>query len=574
MKTFLMPLVMILLLCRAAYALHSASREDRERIIVLLDDAEQTQKDVDDIAAALRSYREHLKFDLSQGTPANVREDRDEIENFQEQLESRMDHLTVARDKAIHLALTAYGIVPADADGVPIAPAGVSSMPDEERGLPIVWTPRAQDNDQMRPYWDNHGRQKAASTGHQVFALTGSDGMTVVDQSAFRHGPAFLALILSHELIHFQQYTTPGWGSNLTVAEQEVDAWKRTKGNIATLGLAGKAKAFAIDLADYNLKRYESDATQEKMYRWTLGLFGHSQKPALIHEKAQISEARARFDDISRIVAQEISLAREEARREQDDAAKNAVIRVARLACADVNNVTQQDLDSIPTPADSSFVVGDFPGSDKCEMRLFLDLGMILGGGKRLTLDDVRNDSWFLAPVALAPAPAAKADPTTTARDARDLALKICANPASIGEGDLAICGIWAGPYATLPGFDEYEASLTGCVKVAYDKLASALARRCPHDAGVAERFELYACGVELANGFGELTDAAEQRARLIAAMGEKQQRYGAAWPLDEDFLAALALMPPASGVALGLDRLAMLASGARHINDVLWTPA
>jgi lysyl-tRNA synthetase class 2 len=101
----------------------------------------------------------------------------------------------------------------------------------------------------------------------------------------------------------------------------------------------------------------------------------------------------------------------------------------------------------------------------------------------------------------------------------------------------------------------------------------AALARPCPHDSGVAERFELYACGVELANGFGELTDPVEQRRRLIEAMAEKEKRYGKRWPIDEDFLAALAHMPPASGVALGFDRLVMLATGARHISDVLWTP-
>ncbi len=118
--------------------------------------------------------------------------------------------------------------------------------------------------------------------------------------------------------------------------------------------------------------------------------------------------------------------------------------------------------------------------------------------------------------------------------------------------------------------------------QLGWDKLAflteypapqAALARRCAHDARFAERFELYACGVELANGFGELTDPVEQRARLIEAMAEKQKRYGKSWPIDEDFLAALAYMPPASGAALGLDRLVMLASGARHINDVLWSP-
>jgi lysyl-tRNA synthetase class 2 len=101
----------------------------------------------------------------------------------------------------------------------------------------------------------------------------------------------------------------------------------------------------------------------------------------------------------------------------------------------------------------------------------------------------------------------------------------------------------------------------------------AALAQAAPHDASVAQRFELYACGVELANGFQELTDPVEQRARLIAAMDEKQKRYRKSWPIDEDFLAALAHMPPAAGVAMGFDRLVMLAAGARHINDVLWTP-
>jgi lysyl-tRNA synthetase class 2 len=92
-------------------------------------------------------------------------------------------------------------------------------------------------------------------------------------------------------------------------------------------------------------------------------------------------------------------------------------------------------------------------------------------------------------------------------------------------------------------------------------------------DPRVAERFELYACGVELANGFAELTDPAEQRRRFLADMDEKERIYGERYPLDEDFLAALAHMPPASGVALGFDRLAMLASGAASIGEVQWTP-
>ncbi len=106
-----------------------------------------------------------------------------------------------------------------------------------------------------------------------------------------------------------------------------------------------------------------------------------------------------------------------------------------------------------------------------------------------------------------------------------------------------------------------------------YPAAEAALARRTPDDARTAERFELYACGVELANGFGELTDPVEQRARFIAEMDEKQRVYGHRYPIDEDLLAALAHMPPTSGIALGFDRLVMLATGAPRIDDVLWAP-
>ena len=106
-----------------------------------------------------------------------------------------------------------------------------------------------------------------------------------------------------------------------------------------------------------------------------------------------------------------------------------------------------------------------------------------------------------------------------------------------------------------------------------YPAPEAALARPSASDPRVAERFEIYACSVELANGFGELTDAGEQRHRFIAAMDEKQRRYGERYPLDDDFLAAVADMPEASGVALGFDRLVMLASGALRIDQVVWTP-
>jgi elongation factor P--(R)-beta-lysine ligase len=106
-----------------------------------------------------------------------------------------------------------------------------------------------------------------------------------------------------------------------------------------------------------------------------------------------------------------------------------------------------------------------------------------------------------------------------------------------------------------------------------YPAVEAALARICAHDPRVAERFELYACGVELANGFGELTDAEEQRRRFEADMALKEKIYGERYSIDEDFLAALAHMPDASGVALGFDRLVMLATSASRIDQVIWTP-
>jgi elongation factor P--(R)-beta-lysine ligase len=106
-----------------------------------------------------------------------------------------------------------------------------------------------------------------------------------------------------------------------------------------------------------------------------------------------------------------------------------------------------------------------------------------------------------------------------------------------------------------------------------YPVAEAALARPTAGDPRVAERFELYACGVELANAFGELTDAAEQRRRFEGEMAEKMRVYGESYPVDEDFLAALGLMPEASGIALGFDRLVMLATGASRIEQVLWAP-
>jgi elongation factor P--(R)-beta-lysine ligase len=99
----------------------------------------------------------------------------------------------------------------------------------------------------------------------------------------------------------------------------------------------------------------------------------------------------------------------------------------------------------------------------------------------------------------------------------------------------------------------------------------AALARRKPDDPRTALRFEAYVGGIELANAFGELTDPVEQRARFVHDQAARRERGRAVYPIDDKLIAALAEgLPPSAGIALGFDRLVMLATGAAAIDDVL----
>jgi elongation factor P--(R)-beta-lysine ligase len=163
----------------------------------------------------------------------------------------------------------------------------------------------------------------------------------------------------------------------------------------------------------------------------------------------------------------------------------------------------------------------------------------------------------------------------------------LATNPGGIGNRDAlaaaaSACGIgvvaddrWSDLFSKVLS-DRIERKLglgRSTILCEYPASEAALARVSPSDPRIAERFELYACGVELANAFRELTDPLEQRKRFEADMDEKERLYGERYPIDEDFLAALAVMPEASGAALGFDRLVMLATGAGRIDEVLWTP-
>jgi len=159
----------------------------------------------------------------------------------------------------------------------------------------------------------------------------------------------------------------------------------------------------------------------------------------------------------------------------------------------------------------------------------------------------------------------------TEACDRDALARQVSAQGITVREGDT-----WSDLFArVLAARIEPKLGLGRAqLLFAYPAVEAALARPLPIDPRLAERFELYCCGVELANGFGELTDPDRQRVNLEAQMELKQRLYGERYPIDEDFLAALAQMPPSSGCALGFDRLVMLAAGAIRLDQVLWTPA
>ncbi len=158
---------------------------------------------------------------------------------------------------------------------------------------------------------------------------------------------------------------------------------------------------------------------------------------------------------------------------------------------------------------------------------------------------DGQNDRGALAKAALGAGMRPAPDDTWSDLFSKLLSAKV---EPHLGDGRITI-------------LDEYPAS------------EAALARPVAGRRQVCERFEAYACGVEIANAFGELTDPTEQRRRFMDEMAQMLSVYGETYPLDEDFLAALAHMPQASGIAMGADRVIMLATGADHVERVIWTP-
>jgi lysyl-tRNA synthetase class 2 len=186
-----------------------------------------------------------------------------------------------------------------------------------------------------------------------------------------------------------------------------------------------------------------------------------------------------------------------------------------------------------------------------------------LAPARRLTVADAFAEYCTIDLLATAPDPAAP-DPALLAAEARRIGL-------FVSERDS-----WEDIFfrIMLERIEPHLGDGAPAILCEYPISMAALSRPSPKDGRVAERFELYACGLELANAFGELIDAREQRRRFEADMVLKERLYGVRYPIDEDFLAALeAGMPESAGIALGVDRLVMLLAGAERIEEVLWAP-
>ncbi len=217
---------------------------------------------------------------------------------------------------------------------------------------------------------------------------------------------------------------------------------------------------------------------------------------------------------------------------------------------------------------------GDYAGVIEDTTQMMVHLSAIAGGG-RVNWRGIGCDLAAVPEIVTVQAAFARhaggIDLLSTAGDVRALAEQARRIGVRVGEGDrwddlaLRILAERIEPSlgAGRPAFlTEYPAEM------------ASLARLKPGDPDVAERVELYVCGLELANGFGELTDADEQRRRFTADMDLKERLYGVRYPLDEGFLSALAHgLPQCAGMALGFDRLVMLLTGAEDIEDVLWAP-
>lgn len=364
--------VLLGLLCAPAWPavalpLHPADPGEREKIVDAMNRA-QTYASAIDLARLERKNAEDNLVDALKIHNAGLADFwRQDIADQDRLIRENTPLRDVLRDKAIHRALTAYGLVPANFGGGPSMPLGVAHMPDALNGRSVQWLVVSQDNVE-RIGQGAHGQPVLVpAQDEKTRALTGSDGITTVFDLAFSRGPEYLALVLSHEQVHFEQFTSPDRGPQMSYNEREYEAWAKTDENLARLGFSPELKAVVKGEIDRNLAEYKSAADKERLWsRLTLGAKAPAQGNYAIHNDAELSAITARFDDMSQVVEGEIAAAREQAVRQRAESSRSVppaaplfnplwpegypaanLAKVARLACQSPDSLTQAEVDRL-----------------------------------------------------------------------------------------------------------------------------------------------------------------------------------------------------------------------------------
>lgn len=303
-----------LLSTSTAFALNPATPEDRAEINELIKSAKMDQ-DLIDIETPALEIANARAIDRTETDPGHWKQEAAELSESLRELKRSRD---LSFDKAIHRTLAAYGIVETDEADRLQMPEGRCVISGPFNGETIYWKPVASENTE-RVYQTPGGRigirrpikiNGAAARGTE-------DGVTIVYAAAFQ-SPEYLALVLSHEMDHFGQYTTTGRGDRMTPNEREVDAWSHTKDAIDSLGFDRTTAGEIRDQVEDTLKYYKNAVAKDRAWaKWTLGL----KRPADVlfapHVVGEVDLFQKRFDEIDATVAEEIQVAKARAHEQE-----------------------------------------------------------------------------------------------------------------------------------------------------------------------------------------------------------------------------------------------------------------
>ncbi|MFI5345429.1 MAG: hypothetical protein ACHQ51_03540 [Elusimicrobiota bacterium] len=483
-------LIVIFIGAIPAYALQPATPEQFQTIQGYLDQANELIKGPDGI--------EKYTADLKDAELAPNHDERT-IEGIKNEIAGLTRQRNLAFDKAIHLTLRAYGIVPADADGRLISPNGRIVMRGF-KGKQAAWIPVADDN---IPRFALEPSGKAVEVPRRVYedgsepaAVTRFDGVTFMFPKSFTT-PGMLALTLLHERTHFEQFTTPGKGDKTTEAEREVAAYQAELRQMNQIGLSDEEKKVMNNFLFGNPETgqrsildfwKEQVLDQRSRAGWKSPWGDGRASPAYALPGKDRSDRQSQFDDLDGVVAAEIKTAAEESRaiaKQRNDSArlKSALGDLAEKACADPESVDQAQLDAFPSGGDtSSILTGSSPELDSdCARTVFIYIGLELAQGHELNLENLfaaahpPTAAPLPPPLPLEPLPVrpAPADPYWQARALYNLSWKACQPGGVITQDYFDALGPFpaSGP---IPGASGMAAGLTGCWRSVFDRLLAA----------------------------------------------------------------------------------------------------